>query len=467
VGLIDLGIDVLHECFRDAQGKTRILAVWDQTVSHPGGGIPYGTLHTEADINGYIQTGTLQRGLTRDLRGHGTHVASIAAGRAVGTFAGGMAPEAKIVAVIAKLSPGQPGDPLSLGYSISHMSALQFIRDQAIKHNFPVVVNVSLGMNAGAHDGTSALEAAFDEFSKGGREPGYVVVKSAGNEHGRDGHARLLVGANSSYAIAWNSPDDYRSEDVVEVWFRSCDDLRFRLVEPKNNQKSDWAGPANPVVDSYFTTGNRYQLAFVRFHADNGDSRLIVTVTPGSAVFGSIARGEWALEIESNDVRSDGRIDAWVERIDSRPIAFTSHQDEEMTLTIPATARTVIAVSAVQKASRFNLNRQSSYGPTRDERAKPDLAAPGEDISAADSGTADGTETMSGTSMAAPHVAGAIALSLSRREKQRTSDPTLKQLSAAQVRAALTQFTQNYTGRWVPGMGFGVLDVEKFIKAFD
>ena len=46
----------------------------------------------------------------------------------------------------------------------------------------PVVVNVSQGMNAGAHDGKSMLEVAFDEFSKGGRQRGRVIVKSAGNE---------------------------------------------------------------------------------------------------------------------------------------------------------------------------------------------------------------------------------------------------------------------------------------------
>jgi hypothetical protein len=55
---------------------------------------------------------------------------------------------------------------------------------------------------------------------------------------------------------------------------------------------------------------------------------------------------------------------------------------------------------------------------------------------------------------------------LSRREKQRQQNPTLKQLSAAQIRGALTQFTQN-AGAWVPGMGFGVLDTAALVRAFD
>src|SRR5207253_455925 len=71
-----------------------------------------------------------------------------------------------------------------------------------------------------------------------------------------------------------------------------------------------------------------------------------------------------------------------------------------------------------------------------------------------------------GTSMACPHVAGAIALLLSRRKKQRAANAALKQLTAAQIRAALTQYTQN-SGAWSPGMGFRTLDAESLVKAFD
>jgi Subtilase family len=232
IGIIDEGIDVLHEAFLDASGRTRILALWDQTGT--GGARPaagYGTLHTEMDINSYISTGKLPHSLQRDPSGHGTHVASIAAGRAVGSFAGGIAPDARIIAVITTLGAPAHGAPFSLGYSNSHIDALKFIQDFAHSRKMPVVVNVSLGMNAGAHDGTSALETAFDEFSKGGREPGYVIVKSAGNEHGMDGHARLKIPKHSKDDLSWSSKAVKRDEDVIELWFKPSDELRFRLKE--------------------------------------------------------------------------------------------------------------------------------------------------------------------------------------------------------------------------------------------
>lgn len=75
-----------------------------------------------------------------------------------------------------------------MGYSIEHQTALQYIEEFAAKIKLPVVVNLSQGMSAGAHDGKSALEASFDSFSGFGRKRGRIIVKSAGNERGEDGH---------------------------------------------------------------------------------------------------------------------------------------------------------------------------------------------------------------------------------------------------------------------------------------
>ena len=176
LAVIDIGIDVLHESFRDRHNRTRIIGIWDQTdATGPAptiqGRALYGTLHTTSDIDGYIAAGSVPQGLGRDPEHHGTHVTSIAAGRATGKFSGGVAPEAKILVVISRLSVNR-SDPFSIGYSTSHVDALTYIAGEADRLKTPVVVNVSLGMNAGAHDGTSNLEAAFDNFSEGGRRPG-------------------------------------------------------------------------------------------------------------------------------------------------------------------------------------------------------------------------------------------------------------------------------------------------------
>ena len=108
----------------------------------------------------------------------------------------------------------------------------------------------------------------------------------------------------------------------------------------------------------------------------------------------------------------------------------------------------------------------SSYGPTRDSRDKPDLVAPGEAIIAAWGGTTDDAERKSGTSMAAPHVTGAIALLLSAREKQIKGAANVAQYNAAQIRAAVAQSSQNFSGHPTSALGYGVLDVEAFLKSF-
>lgn len=470
VAVIDAGIDPLHQAFLDAAGNSRILEIWDQRDNtgpaprtlYPNLALSYGTVHDAARITGYLATGIVPPWLQRVSSGrfHGTHVASIAAGRAVGAFAGGVAPDARIVVVIPRLKTS-PGDSFSIGYSSSHAEALSYIKEVARQRSLPVAVNVSLGMNAGAHDGTSLLEAAFDEFTQGGREPGMVIVKSAGNERGFDGHAKLALISNGADTLTWNSdPNIARSEDVFELWFEASDEFRFRLTDPQGNT-TDQATWVHRAVSGTFPTGNTYLLSYTRYHHDNGDSRLLLVVRGPGGV--QIEGGTWTLEIEAGQVRSQGEIQAWVERDDFRPVHFTNHQDEEITLSIPATAQTVIAVGAVNSAFPMINTGGSSYGLTRDGRTKPDLVAPGTDVLAAEAGTSSGAVAMTGTSMAAPHVTGAIALLLSHHAKQ----PNGRLPNAAQIRAAMTQLTQSYSGHHTPGFGFGVLDTEALFHAFD
>jgi endonuclease G len=474
VAVIDNGIDVLHKAFRDADGKTRILAVWDQTdPTGPAPAAGYGTLHLKPAIDGYIASGLpAGSGLARfsdpateDGR-HGTHVASIAAGRAAGAFAGGMAPDARIVVVVPNLDVS-PGKPESVGYSNSHVDALAFVAEQAAAAKLPVVVNLSQGMNAGAHDGTSVVEAAFEGFTNRGLYPGRVVVKSAGNERGFNGHALLTLASNAVEELVWKSKAVARKQDLIELWFRACDELEFRVQNPAG----DWTSPpvtrTAPTLGFTFLSGNRVQLTLQRYCDDNGDSRLAVTVLPHAAAAG-IEPGEWRLEVRSRAVKSSGEVHAWVERINSRPTEFRgAFVNNDLTLSIPGTAHSVITVAAVGSVSPVQGAAFSSLGPTRDGREKPTLAAPGVAIQAASKGTGTGVEPMSGTSMAAPHAAGAVALLLSDQARKVAAGAAARQLNANQVAAALAQVTQNFNGRWNPGTGYGVLDAAALLETFD
>jgi subtilisin family serine protease len=485
VAVIDDGIDVLHETFRDDQGNTRILAIWDQTdPTGPHASFTYtsglssqivtcGTVHKKADIDLYIQKGSVPPGLGRNSSGHGTHVASIAAGRSTYHFtAGGIAPGAMLLVVIPELKAGED-DPLSIGYSTSHMDALAYITDfvrvysqgQGMKRPYPVVVNVSQGMNAGAHDGTSLLEAAFDQFSDSGRALGLAIVKSAGNTRDKHIHARLVMAPNDRDRLEWGAEVEHTGPDVVELWFKACDDLTFTLTDPQNRTLRHQASRSNPSVFGTFLSGNTGEIDLTRYHHDNGDSRLQITVRKGS--HRAILAGVWTLGITSGKVLLGGRIHAWIERDDKSPVQFRNNTDQEFTLTIPGTARSVICVSAVDATGGMRAlatPNYSAYGSTRDERRKPDIAAPGQDISAAKAGTSDEVVSMEGTSMAAPHVAGAIALLMSFWAKRNPAPQ--EHLTANQIRAALTQGAEYLNPMWDEKRGYGILDAASLLEAF-
>ena len=459
IAVIDDGIDVLHEAFLDGDGQSRIVGIWDQRdgSGRPPDGFTLGTYHDAAAIARYVADKKVPDALGRNTDGHGTHVASIAAGRKAGDFAGGVAPEARILVVITDAAD-------SIGYSLEHVAALQCIGRVADTLKVPVVVNVSQGMNAGAHDGRSPLENAFDAFSESGSKPGRVVVKSAGNGGQANGHALIQVAKKSRVTVQWQRARDPEWEyEYVEFWWNSANTYRFSLIAP--------SGAKSEVVDvrSQSLTGELdecpFRMQLVRRHRYNGDSQLVVEI--GSVTNNAIPvpHGTWKLEITHADGDAPGVIHGWIERGPRTPSEFLApHSSSEMTLTVPGTAHSVITVGAVAPGDDDTVDTPpfTANGPTRDNRSKPDVSAPGLNIMAARGGSATGAMTSDGTSMAAPHVAGAIALLMSRAVAMQMELPT-----SAQINPVLQQKTRNRSGHWNPAQGFGVIDVAGLLAAFE
>jgi subtilisin family serine protease/tetratricopeptide (TPR) repeat protein len=453
IAFIDEGIDVLHRAFTDATGKTsRIVGIWDQADSkgQPPRGFTYGTYHSPVAIQSYLTDNKVPDSLGRDIDGHGTHVASIAAGRNVGEFYGGVAPEAQVLFVITK-------DDDEIGYSNAHLDALAFIDGIATEMNKPVVVNVSKGMNAGAHDGKSPLEIGFDEFTKSGTKAGRVVVKSAGNERDKNGHAQVPVLPGGVQQLIWTRRAQSWKFERIELWWDPADSLTFTLVSPGQDRSAPVSVAAQDVSDTLIN-GGPFHMQLIPSHQANGDSQLRIEIGDGKA---PVAPGTWMLDIvAAEDALSGQPLHAWIGRGGGVRSEFTVNAVPEMTITVPGTASSVIAVGAIQANNPPGLGAFSSCGPTRDGRNKPDIAAPGVGVQAARGGTPDGRRPEDGTSMAAPHVAGAIALVLSRTAK------VGRPLSANQIRTALIRKTRNYNGRFDSGRGYGIVDVGKFLAAF-
>ena len=194
-------------------------------------------------------------------------------------------------------------------------------------------------------------------------------------------------------------------------------------------------------------------------HSENGDASLRLIISPGRVE--RVAEGEWALEIFAESVSAGPEIHAWVEEMRDRDVHFLEGFDDDMTVTIPGTAEHVITVGAIEVSDRMRPYKRSSIGPARNGREKPEVVAPGVALRTARVESRDGIAGgLSGTSFAAPHVTGAIALAFSARAKSGG-----QQLNTVQLRTSLLASLRHFTPDWNRRTGYGELDAEKFFDA--
>lgn len=419
IGIIDSGFDLTHPSFLDARSRTRILAAWDQVNLGGSAGAPplafgYGVEYTGATINEYVAA---QRPvIVRNHEGagaHGTYVAGIAAGNGAphGVYKG-VAPGADLVLVTYR-------NDVPVGGSAHVLDAIDYIRNIARALGRPVVINLSQGDNLGSHDGMSLLEREIDCVIEEGR---VLVVVSAGNERGGPAshHAQGKVeqGRELPLSFALGAGSGHVVDgDTIELWYGGGDRLAVALQAPGGTRSAFIEPDAMDVVIE-FPAGNRAHVSSQSGHPTNGDNRIGFVLERGEG-WGT---GLWQL-ILRGDMVECGDFDAWADRPNAVTVLdFRSHQCDASTITLPGTSRRVITVGGfISRPSQSEDNREvrgdfapgSSAGPTRDGRVKPDLTAPGSLVMAPRmrrNGHSTHYDLMSGTSMAAPHVTGVVAL---------------------------------------------------------
>src|SRR5262245_37801754 len=416
VGICDWGFDFTHPNFRNDDGTTRLLCLWDQRgFGDPLAPKPYnqGRLLTRDAINAALRTPdpckTLgyhpASGDATNTGSHGTNVADILpCNRREPGSEVGLASGADIV--FAHLAAPHLGELGNLGDSVGLLEGLDFCRRQAAGR--PCVLHLSAGKTGGEKRGQSPLERAVDSMLKA---PGIVLVQSVGNYAHTAMHTHARIGPDQRYVLNWIIPPHDRTPNELEIWYSGEDVFEITLIAPDGTEFTTPLDSRVRLGDDLGSWGNFYH----RLHEPNSGLNHVViylyTAAPG---------GMWRVALHGRDI-VDGRLHAWIERDASgryQSRFMRSQASSRFTTNTICNCFRAIAVGAYD-ATRPDrpATRFSSRGPTADGRQKPELAAPGYMIKAARSLPRDGWQdgdsklcVKSGTSMAAPWVSGTVAL---------------------------------------------------------
>ena len=398
---VDSGVDYTHPDFRNEDGSTRILYLWDQTIpGNPPAGYSRGTEFTEEQINNALEASTAQERRrivpTEDISGHGTSVLGIGAGngRGSGGRFHGVAYEADLIVV--KLGvPGENGFPRTTEL----MEGVDYCIRKAAELQAPAAVNLSFGNNYGAHNNNSLLESYLNTVAGVGKN---VICVGMGNEGVSSVHQSLTLVENETVTVEF-SIGEYQQSTNLQLWKSYTDRIRIFVESP--------GGAVIGPVEDY--------LGVQRFRLQ--DTELLVYYgepTPYSvlqeiyidflATGQYLTSGIWKLRIEPVGIVWN-LANLWL------PVSETASSrtrflmpSTEGTFTVPAAALNVISVAAYDSLTGSYADFSGRAFNVFPWAGKPDLAAPGVDIQTTAVG--GGYRNVTGTSFATPFVTGSAAL---------------------------------------------------------
>ena len=447
LGFIDTGIDYTHPAFRRSDGSSRICGLWDQTVQTgtPPYDLEYGSAYTQEEIDQALeQEDPFSLIPSRDEIGHGTALAGIAAGTSLPEkdFKGA-APQAMIAMV--KLKPAKEylktlfyvtGD--APAYQMTDiMAGIRYLLRLSEELVRPLVICLGLGTSQGDHSGDSPLDSMLsitDQFR------GFIGVSAAGNEAGR---------AHHYYGTALNSAQYNAVEILVKEGTRGfCAEL---WGQPPEVYAVGFESPLGEVVQKIpprlsYSENISFILENTRIFVS---SEIIQTVSGSQLIF-----------MRFTDP-TPGSYHIWlpVTGFSDPDVTFLA-PNPDTTITSPGNSASVITTGAYN-AYNNSLYLNSSRGYTRTGQIKPDIAAPGVNVSAP--APRNRYTAITGTSAAAAITAGAGALILewgmNRTPSRIFNNAELKTLF---IRGAGRRSDHLYPNReW----GYGTLDVYQIFSS--
>lgn len=399
VGVVDSGIDYFHPDFRNEDGSSRILRLWDQSIpGNPPEGYLTGTEYAKEEIDKALALGETEGRRfipSRDFSGHGTAVLGIAAGngRASDGVNRGIAYKSDLLVV--KMGNARES---SFPRTTELIEGIDYLIRQAVKMGRPIAVNISFGNNYGSHQGDSLLETYISNVANVGRS---VICVGTGNNGNDRIHTagKLRQGQTDMVEMSIGT---YETTLNLQLWKAYADEIEISIETP--------SGERLPELSEKIGT-QRYRAGetdLLIYYGKPGPFQVTQEIYFDFIPVGTyLTSGIWKLYLRGRRIK-EGNYNLWLPggRVLNSMTGFYRPTAAE-TLTIPSTAAKVVTVGAYD--SRLNAFADfSGRGGKQLAYFKPDLVAPGVDVTAPAPG--GGYSGMTGTSFAVPFVTGAVAL---------------------------------------------------------
>lgn len=403
IGIVDTGIDYTKDCFTYEDGSTKILSIWDQTGKGARrDSLYYGAEYSKEDIEKALASENPYEIVPqRDEDGHGTFLASVAAGRKTDSYCGS-APGASLVVVKLRRAHGYfvdslllPPDKPNYFQNADVMLGVQYIIDVAEAQKAPVVICLGLGSNDTGHDGYSLFEEYISYLSQ---RAGYCVVTAAGNESRASHHCEGTLFRTGFTDVIGIRVDEAlgRTSFSVNIYGAAYDKISVGITSP-TGEVVGRVPFQTEVLTKETLLFDKTQLTVSYFRGVNTVIRI---------GFRGAIPGLWEVNLYGDFIIA-GEYHAWLPmsyQVDSG-VTFVD-ASPEFTIVYPGNGMRSITCGAFDMEDS-SIYSPSSWGPTRLPRIAPDFVAPGVKVGGY---YPWGYGTMTGTSVAAAVTAGGAAL---------------------------------------------------------
>ena len=411
VGIIDTGIDFNNNCFKYENGKSKISYLWYQESQNgsPPDGFLYGTEYNNNEINSLISQNLDNNNninVNFDENGHGTFISSVIAGRKTenSNFLG-IAPDSNIIFVKLKKAKKIMKDNSAIITDIycyestDIMAGVEYILNTARNLQKPVVINIPMQTNEGAHDGLSYFEKYLSQIAE---KTGVSIIIPSGNQANKAGHLQIEIAQDENYKVEFNVANR-EPGFLINLWTSVPDRVSVSLTTPLGNKIERKQFTTNEFQEYNFVLEKtKVQIQYIFPDIKNGNQNIIIKLTDPTP-------GLWTLNI-FGDLSIYGIVDIWMPISDfiSQRTAFLN-ATVDGTVTIPSTSINVICVGAYDNIDG-SIYLSSGRGQKNYCKIEPDFVAPGVDIPGIYPRNLLGE--MTGTGAASAIVAGAAALLL-------------------------------------------------------